>query len=97
MLPYALARFLAAGESRANLAAGGQGKVVPITPRDRFLCETIAPTLQAKGLYFVGIDVIGDYITEINVTSPTCIREITAATGIDIVGPYLDLLTDMVR
>lgn len=89
---YALARFAAAGESRANLMAGGHGKVVAITDHDRQLCEMIAPSLQAQSLYFVGIDVIGDYITEINVTSPTCIRQIQAETDLDIAGDYLDFL-----
>ncbi|WP_028388137.1 glutathione synthase [Legionella fairfieldensis] len=88
-VPYALARIPAKGELRGNLAAGAQGKVVPITDRDRWLCQQIAPALRAKGLYFVGIDVIGSFLTEINVTSPTCIREITAETNLDIAGDYL--------
>ena len=62
---------------------------MPINERDRWICQQIGPTLKAKGLYFVGIDVIGDYLTEINVTSPTCLREITAATGLDIAGDFL--------
>jgi glutathione synthase len=89
---HALARIPAVGELRGNLAAGARGEVVPITARDRWLCAQIAPTLKEKGLYFVGIDVIGDYLTEINVTSPTCIREIEAATGLDIAGDYLKRL-----
>ena len=88
-VPYALARIPAPGELRGNLAAGARGEVVEITERDRWICAQLAPTLQAKGLYFVGIDVIGDYLTEINVTSPTCIREISAVTGLDIAGDYL--------
>lgn len=88
--PYALARIPAQGELRGNLAAGASGKVVPITDRDQWLCEQIAPALSARGLYFVGIDVIGDYLTEINVTSPTCIREIEAETDLHIAR---DLLT----
>lgn len=88
-VPYALARIPARGELRGNLAAGAKGKVVPITDRDRWLCEQIAPTLIAKGLYFVGIDVIGNYLTEINVTSPTCLREIASETGMDIAGEFL--------
>jgi len=88
-VPFALARIPAQGELRGNLAAGAVGRVVPITDRDRWLCAQIAPTLKAKGLSFVGIDVIGDYLTEINVTSPTCIREIEAETGLDIAGDYL--------
>ena len=91
-VPYALARIPALGELRGNLAAGATGKVVPITARDRWICNEIAPTLRAKGLYFVGIDVIGDYLTEINVTSPTCIREITQETELDIAGDYLQSL-----
>lgn len=91
-LPFALARIPAKGELRGNLAAGAEGKVVDITDRDRWICEQIAPTLKAKGLYFVGIDVIGEYLTEINVTSPTCAREITAVTEIDITGDYLRCL-----
>ena len=89
---HALARIPAPGELRGNLAAGASGKVVAITDRDRWLCAQIAPVLQAKGLYFVGIDIIGDYLTEINVTSPTCIREISAETGLDIAGDYLRCL-----
>lgn len=92
-VPYALARIPAPGELRGNLAAGAQGKVVPITARDRWLCNEIAPTLKAKGLYFVGIDVIGDYLTEINVTSPTCLCQIAAETGIEIAGEYLQFLS----
>ncbi len=88
-VPYALARIPAEGELRGNLAAGARGEVIPITARDRWICEQISPTLKAKGLYFVGIDVIGDYLTEINVTSPTCLREITAETGLDIAGDFL--------
>lgn len=88
-VPYALARIPAKGELRGNLAAGARGEVVPINDRDRWICAQIAPTLKAKGLYFVGIDVIGDYLTEINVTSPTCLREITAETGLDIAGDFL--------
>jgi len=88
-VPYALARIPAKGELRGNLAAGATGKVVPLTARDQWICEQIGPTLKDKGLYFVGIDVIGDYLTEINVTSPTCLREITEATSLDIAGDFL--------
>lgn len=89
---HALARIPAKGELRGNLAAGARGEVVAITSRDEWLCQQIAPTLVAKGLYFVGIDVIGDYLTEINVTSPTCARQINAETGLDITGDYLRCL-----
>jgi glutathione synthase len=91
-VPYALARIPAKGEIRGNLAAGARGEIVALTERDRWLCQQISPTLQEKGLYFVGIDVIGDYLTEINVTSPTCICEIAAPTGLDIAGEYMRCL-----
>lgn len=96
-VPFALARIPKKGELRGNLAAGAQGKVVKITERDRWICSEIAPTLREKGLYFVGIDVIGDYLTEINVTSPTCIREIAAETGLDISGDYLNCLSKLAK
>jgi len=67
------------GETRGNLAAGGSGEARPLTERDRWICAQVAPALRQRGLIFVGLDVIGDYLTEINVTSPTCIREIEAA------------------
>jgi len=94
-VPFALARIPSKGELRGNLAAGATGKVVAINDRDRFICKEIAPVLKAKGLYFVGIDVIGDYLTEINVTSPTCIKEISAETGLDIAGDYIKFLVDL--
>ncbi|WP_444888892.1 glutathione synthase [Microbulbifer sp. JMSA008] len=78
-VPYCLARIPEAGETRGNLAAGGRGEARPLTDRDRWIVEQVAPTLKDKGLLFVGLDVIGDYLTEINVTSPTCVREIDAA------------------
>lgn len=78
-VPYCLARIPASGETRGNLAAGGTGVAQPLTDRDRWIVSQVAPTLKAKGLLFVGLDVIGDYLTEINVTSPTCAREIDKA------------------
>ncbi|WP_299940001.1 glutathione synthase [uncultured Microbulbifer sp.] len=78
-VPYCLARIPVAGETRGNLAAGGRGEARPLNNRDRWIVEQVAPTLEEKGLLFVGLDVIGDYLTEINVTSPTCVREIDAA------------------
>lgn len=75
-IPYALARIPAEGELRGNLAAGAKGVAQPLTKKDQWICEQIGPTLKQKGLVFVGIDVIGDYLTEINVTSPTGIREL---------------------
>jgi glutathione synthase len=86
---YALARIPAIGETRGNLAAGGNGVAQPLSKRDRWICDQIAPFLKEKGLLFVGIDVIGDYLTEINVTSPTCIREIDAAFDLDIAGDLM--------
>jgi glutathione synthase len=91
-VPYALARIPAVGETRGNLAAGGEGVARPLTDRDRWICEQVGPTLKAKGLYFVGIDVIGDYLTEINVTCPTCIRELDKAFDLDIAGDYMTFI-----
>ncbi len=88
-VPYGLARVPASGETRGNLAAGGSGVGRELTERDRFICSEVAPSLKEKGLYFVGIDVIGDYLTEVNVTCPTCIRELNAAFGLDIAGDYI--------
>ena len=87
---YALARVPPAGEFRGNLAAGGQGVGVELSERDRWICEQVAPVLKEKGLIFVGLDVIGDYLTEINVTSPTCIRELDQIYGIDIAALLMD-------
>lgn len=88
-VPYALARVPAVGENRGNLAAGGQGQGVELSERDRWICEQVGPTLKASGLLFVGLDVIGDYLTEINVTSPTCIRELDRAFSLDIAGQLM--------
>ncbi len=78
-IPYCLARIPAKGETRGNLAAGGRGVAQELSERDHWIVKQVAPTLKEKGLFFVGLDVIGDYLTEINVTSPTCVREIDAA------------------
>ena len=83
-VPYALARIPAEGETRGNLAVGGRGVGVPLSERDYWICKQVAPVLKEKGLLFVGIDVIGDYLTEINVTSPTCIRELDEQYNLDI-------------
>lgn len=91
-VPYALARVPAPGESRGNLAAGGSGVGVALSERDRWICAQVAPALKAKGLLFVGLDVIGEYLTEINVTSPTCIRELDKLYGLDIGGQLMDKL-----
>ena len=92
-VPYALARIPAVGETRGNLAAGGSGEARPLTERDRWICSQVGPALRERGLLFVGLDVIGDYLTEINVTSPTCIREIDKAYGTDIGGQLMDCIT----
>ena len=89
---YALARLPAAGELRGNLAAGGRGRAQPLSDSDRAIAERVAPELVARGLIFVGLDVIGDKLTEINVTSPTCVREIEAQFEIDIAGRLIDAL-----
>ena len=86
VIPYCLARLPTKGENRGNLAAGGTGRPQPISESDAKLAEAIAPTLMDNGLIFVGMDVIGDKITEINVTSPTCVQEIEAAFDVDITG-----------
>ncbi len=91
-IDYTLARIPAKGETRGNIAAGGTGVGMPITDRERWLVEQIKPTLKAKGLYFVGLDVIGDYITEINVTSPTCIRELDTQFNLNIAGDLFNAL-----
>ncbi len=91
-VPYALARIPKDGEIRGNLAAGGSAKGVELTTRDRWICEQLAPTLKEKGLLFVGIDVIGDYLTEINVTSPTCIRELDTIYNLNIAGDLMDAI-----
>jgi glutathione synthase len=91
-VPYALARFPAKGEARGNLAAGGSSGGVPLTERDYWICTQIGQALKEKGLLFVGLDVIGDYMTEINVTSPTCIRELDAEYKLDIGGQIMDAI-----
>jgi glutathione synthase len=83
-IPYALARLPAPGENRGNIAAGASTRSQPLSARDQWLCDQVGPELSARGLLFVGIDVIGDFITEINVTSPTCIRELDSGFGINI-------------
>lgn len=93
-VPYALARIPAAGETRGNLAAGGRGEGVALTERDYWICQQVKPTLQAKGLMFVGLDVIGDYLTEINVTSPTCIRELDRQFNLDIGGQLMNAINN---
>lgn len=93
-MPYCLARIPAQGETRGNLAAGGTGEARPLSPSDKLIADTIAPELKKRGLFFVGLDVIGDKVTEINVTSPTCIREIEAAYPINISGKLMDAIEE---
>ena len=92
VVPYCLARVPLAGESRGNLAAGGTGRPQPLTDRDRWIAEQVAPSLKERGILFAGLDVIGDYLTEINVTSPTCVREIDAGYDLDIGGQLMDCI-----
>jgi glutathione synthase len=91
-IPYALARIPAKGETRGNLAAGGRGEGVPLSERDRWIANQVGPVLNKRGILFAGLDVIGDYLTEINVTSPTCIRELDAQFGLDIAGDLMDAI-----
>jgi len=91
-VPYTLARIPAKGETRGNIAAGGTGKAMPITEREQWIADQVGPTLKNMGILFAGLDVIGDYLTEINVTSPTCIREIDAAFNLDIGGQLMDCI-----
>ncbi len=91
-IPYALARIPAAGELRGNLAAGAKGIAQPLTEKDRWICEQVGPVLRKKGLFFVGLDVIGDFLTEINVTSPTCIRELDEQCKLNISAVLFDCI-----
>ena len=91
-VPHALARLAKPGETRANLAAGGRGVAQPLTPREKEIAAALGPVLASRGLLLVGLDVIGDYLTEVNVTSPTCFREIQDQTGFDVSGMFLDSL-----
>jgi glutathione synthase len=91
---YALARIPAVGETRGNLAAGGRGEGIPLTERDLWIASQVGPELKSRGIMFAGLDVIGDYLTEINVTSPTCIRELDAQFGLDIAGELMDCIAN---
>jgi len=91
-VPYSLARIPKAGETRGNLAAGGRGEARPLTAREREIAAALAPGLWAEGLLLVGLDVIGDCLTEVNVTSPTCFVEIAEQTGFDVAGMFADAL-----
>jgi glutathione synthase len=89
---YALARLPGEGDFRGNLAKGGSGKGVPLSERDRWICAQVAGELKARGILFAGLDVIGDWLTEVNVTSPTCIRELDAEFGLNIAGLLFDAI-----
>jgi glutathione synthase len=96
-VPHSLARIARPGETRANLAQGGRGVAQPLSAQDRRIAETLGPVLAARGLLLVGLDVIGDYLTEVNVTSPTCFREIQDQTGFDVSGTFLDALEKEIK
>ncbi len=96
-IPYALARIPPKNEFRGNLAVGGHGEGRELTERDWWICAQIGPTLREKGLFFVGIDVIGEYLTEINVTSPTCLVELEKAFELNIAGQVLDCLIEKLK
>lgn len=96
-IPFSLARIPAKGETRGNLAAGGKGVTMALTEKEAAIAAEIGPKLKEKGLYFVGLDVIGGYVTEINVTSPTCVREISRDSGIDVADKLIDCLLQKVR
>jgi len=96
-VPHCLARIPKAGESRGNLAAGGTGVAQPLSARDRDIAAALGPKLAARGLLLVGLDVIGDWLTEVNVTSPTCFREIQDQTGLDVGGVFIEALAAKVR
>jgi glutathione synthase len=96
-VPFALARIPQGGEVRGNLAAGGRGVAMPLTPREREIAEALGPLLAARGLLLVGLDVIGSCLTEINVTSPTCFREIMDQSGFDVAGMFVDALQEALQ
>jgi glutathione synthase len=95
-VPYALARIPKPGETRGNLAAGGRGVARPLNERDREIAQALGPALWAEGLLVVGLDVIGPFLTEVNVTSPTCFVEIAEQTGFDVAGMFADALVKAV-
>lgn len=96
-VPFSLARIPQGGEVRGNLAAGGIGVAQPLTERDRFIAESLGPVLNARGLLLVGLDVIGDSLTEINVTSPTCFQEIFDQTGFNVAAMFIDALEQALK
>ena len=91
-MPFSLARIPQGGEVRGNLAVGGKGVAQALSARDREIGEALGPVLAARGLLLVGVDVIGDCVTEINVTSPTCFQEIKQQTGFDVAAMFIDAI-----
>ena len=96
-IPYALSRIPVPGELRGNLARGAEAEAIPLSERELFICKRLAPTLRESGLYFVGLDVIGDYLTEVNVTCPTCIRQLDEQCDINISAQLLDFLESQIK
>lgn len=96
-VPFALARMPGGSDHRGNLARGGKGVALPLSPRDLEIAEAIGPDMRAAGMLFVGLDVIGDFLTEINVTSPTCIRELDAQCNLNIAGQMFDAIESRLR
>jgi len=97
VVDYCLARIPQGDEFRGNLAAGGRGEGRPISERDRWIASQVGPVMKARGMLFVGLDVIGDYLTEVNVTSPTCVRELDAQFGLNIAGQLFDAIERKLR
>jgi len=97
VIPHAVARIPTGDETRGNLAAGGTARPQPLSDRDHWIAEQIGPTLKEKGLLFVGLDIIGDYLTEINVTSPTCIRELDDTYNLDIGGQLMNCIAEELK
>ena len=96
-VPYALARYAGKGDFRGNLAKGGSSKGVPLSERDRWVCSQVAPELVKRGILFAGLDIIGDWLSEVNVTSPTCIRELDGEFGLNIAGQLFDGVEAMLK
>jgi glutathione synthase len=96
-VPYALARFPGEGDFRGNLAKGGSSKGVPLSERDLWICSQVGPELKRRGILFAGLDVIGDWLSEVNVTSPTCIRELDEEFGLNIAAQLFDAAEDILQ
>ena len=97
MVPHVLARIPKPGESRGNLAAGGRGVAQPVSARHREIADALGPLLAGRGLLLVGLDIIGDWLTEVNVTSPTCFREIQDQAGFDVAGMFMEALEGQLK